>query len=346
MRLDSRPLVHLALIAVTAGVLLHANLAWGEELRNPIGIMLGGGGLDVQQRIAAARELGVTMVRPWDISLEEWTGRHSDAETFIKAGFKIILTIRNNGQGGPPPRPTSPPNDLDAYMQKLGEVLDVHRPELLVVENEENSGLYYLGTPKQYGAELKAACAVAHRKGIKCTNGGMVSSLVATLVWSHYRDRREAAKAEDFLRRTTSQSQQKMLRTIDGQHRIGEAIAKGKALLTEYRTAGIDYVNFHWYLPDPTALGEAVEFLKAETGLQPISNEMGQHDADPGTVGSLLAKALELRLPYVIWFSLDRPDAKALQETDGTLRVNGLAFKSLVRGMTEGMSGPRPPPPQ
>lgn len=309
--------------------------AWAAEPPAPaIGVMLGGGGLNLSQRIAVTRELGVALVRPWDISLEEWNGHHGDTDAFTQAGFRIVMTVRHNGRGGAPPRPTSPPTDLTLFKRKLGEALDLYRPELLVVENEENSVLHYLGTPKQYGTELKAACEVAHTKGIKCANGGLASSLVATLVWSHYRDGREAAKAAEFLRRTTSTPQQKMLRTVDGQQRIGEAIAKGKALLAEYKAAGLDYINFHWYVADPSALAETVEFLKAETGLQPMTNEMGQSMTDAAAVTSLLGKAMELGLPYVIWSSVDRPDAKALQNPDGTLRESGLAFQQLIRNAT------------
>ena len=312
----------------------------------PIGVMLGGSGMDGPTRIATARDLGVSIIRPFDLTLDEWNGRHADTDAFTKAGFRIVLTVHNNGRSTPSPRATSPPTDLAAYQQKLGEVLETYRPELLAVENEENSALYYLGTPKQYGAELKAACEVAHSKGIKCTNGGLASSLIASLVWSRYRDRREAAKAEDFLRRTSSPSQQKMMGTGGGQHRIGEAIAKGKALLAEYKAAGLDYVNFHWYIPNPAALAEAVEFLKSETGLQPITNEIGQQTVDAAAVAPLLAKAMELGLPYVVWSSVDRPDAKALQNPDGTLRNNGLAFKASVRERVGQPSGQPPAPAQ
>lgn len=354
MRRHLRPPIHLTLLLtliltlITLGAccVFLTDTVWGEELRNPFGVMLDGSGVDTPTRIVAARELGVTYFRPGDISLEDWNGKHGETEVFLNAGFKVMMTVRNNGKTGPPSRPTSPPKDLDAYKKKLGEVLDTYRPELLVVENEENSGLYYLGTPKQYGTELKAACEVAHSKGIACTNGGMASSLVATLVWSHYRGRREAARAEDFLRRSSNRSQQKMLRTIEGQHRVGEAITKGKALLAEYKAAGVDYVNFHWYISDPAALGEAVAFLKAETGLQPITNEIGLHDEDPAAVAALLGKALELRLPYALWFSLDRPDARALHNPDGTLRATGLAFKKFVQEKGRGTAAGESPPAQ
>ncbi len=307
---------------------------FAEPPSTTFGVMLGGKEADAAGRVVVARALGVTMVRPLDLSLAEWAGTHEDTSAFLKAGFKVVLTVRHNGKGLPLPKPASPPKDLEAYQKKLGDVLDAYRPELLVVENEENSALYYLGTPKHYGAQLKAACAVARRKGIKCTNGGLGSSLAATLVWSHYRDRREGGRAEDFLRRTSDPSQQKMLRTVEGQRRIGEAIMKGKALLAEYQSAGLDYLNVHWHIPDPAALAETVAYLKAETGLQPIITEMGQRDTGPVTVTALLGKAVELGLPYVVWLSVDRPDAKALHEPNGALRENGRAFQEFVRKET------------
>ncbi len=55
--------------------------------------------------------------------------------------------------------------------------------ENLVVENEENSSLFYIGSPETYAEQLRAACRAAHQEGVPCTNGGLVSSLVALLVW-------------------------------------------------------------------------------------------------------------------------------------------------------------------
>ena len=150
MRRPSRPPIHLSLLSLplilplialgATGVFL-ANAVWGEDLRHPFGVMLDGSGLDTPTRIATARELGVGIFRPWDIILDEWTGRHGDTEAFLKAGFTIIMTVRNNGKGGPPPKPTSPPKDLDAYKKTLGEVIETYRPELLVVEHEGRGAL-------------------------------------------------------------------------------------------------------------------------------------------------------------------------------------------------------------
>lgn len=316
---------------VLAAALLAAPSRAADGPANPIGLMLGGDGLATPKRHALAHDLGAVFFRPWDISLADWTGRHGETAAALAAGFRVILTVRNTGKGGPPPVPTQPPTDLAAYRKRLGEVLEVYRPEVLVIENEENSILFWSGTPEEYGAELKAAAAVAHAQGVKVTNGGLVSSLVAALVWDRYRARKQDAQAEDFLRRATTPEQYAQMQNPHGRERAEAAIARGKALLAADRVAGIDYVNFHWYGADPQALAEAVAFLEAETGLPAMTNEVGQHDEEPETVRKLLAKILELKLPYAIWYSVDRPDSRALQNGDGTLRPNGEAFRAFLR---------------
>ncbi len=105
--------------------------------------------------------------------------------------------MRNDGRR----QATSPPRDLAAFQRTLGQVLDRYRPALLVVENEENSALFYDGTSEDYAAELKAACQVAHQKGIPRTDGGLVSTLVALVVYDHYRE--SGQEAQDFAPRSS-----------------------------------------------------------------------------------------------------------------------------------------------
>ncbi|MDQ7844203.1 MAG: hypothetical protein QN141_12840 [Armatimonadota bacterium] len=290
------------------------------------GVMLGASGMGVEQRIAVARTLGVRYVRPNDIRIPAWRGADPEAAAFAQAGFGIVLTVRNAAAG--PLRPAAPPADLAAFQRAVGEILDTHRPALLVVENEENSALFYRGTPQEYGAELRAACAVARARRIPCTNGGLVSGLVALLVYEGYREDGDPARAEEFARRAFTPSQRARLNSPQ----VREQVARGRALLGEYRAAGADYLNFHWYIADPQALREAAAYLRRQTGLPLVTNEIGQHDDDPRTTTALLHAAAELGLPYVVWFSIDAPQARALMNPDGTLRPPGQAFRAFLAG--------------
>ncbi len=289
--------------------------------QNPFGLMLPSRLVRSSQGMQIAKALGAVYFRPASIFLDQWNGTCPECDIALNAGLKLVLTVRNSG-----PLPTSPPSDLAAYQRTLGEVLDKYRPVVLAVENEENSALFYTGTPEDYGAQLKAACQVAHQKGIPCTNGGLVSALVALLVYNHYLETGQSATAQDFAARTLTPEQQQQLNSA----RAREQIDKGKALLQAYRAAGVDYVNFHWYIADTRALGEAVAYLRAQTGLPLITNEIGQFTDDPNQTTAVMAKIVELGLPIAVWFGLDGPQARGLVNLDGSLRPTGEAFKRFI----------------
>ncbi len=290
---------------------------------NPFGVMLPPAlARSPKAMVQVAQDLGVAYLRPEAIFLDRWDGSCPPCEAALQGGLGLVLTVRNGGG----PSPSMPPSDLDAYRQRLGRVLDRYRPALLVVENEENSALFYSGSPEQYGQELRAACQVAHQRGIPCTNGGLVSSLVALLVYQHYLERGQADAARSFAARAFDPRQREEL----GSALARQQLEKGRALLAQYRAAGADYVNFHWYIADAAALGEAVAYLREATGLPVVCNEMGQHNDDPRVTTALMEQALSLGLPIVVWFGLDGPQARGLMEPDGTLRPTGEAFRGFL----------------
>ncbi len=290
--------------------------------QNPFGVMLPSRLVRSSQGMQVAKALGVVYFRPSSVFLDQWKGTCPECDIALKAGLKLVLTVRNSG-----PLPTSPPRDLLAYQHTLGQVLDKYRPAVLVVENEENSNLFYTGSPEEYAAQLKAACEVAHKRGIPCTNGGLVSSLVALLVDDHYRQKGQTEAAQDFLSRAFTAEERRLLNSP----RAWEQLARGRALLSVYRAAGADYVNFHWYIADAKALEEAVAFLKEQTGLPVLTNEIGQRTDDPNQTTAVMGKVGELSLPIAVWFGLDGPRARGLVNLDGSLRPTGEAFKRFIQ---------------
>ncbi len=195
-----------------------------------------------------------------------------------------------------------------------------------MVENEENSRLFYTGSPEEYRAQLIAACQVAHQKDIACTNGGLASTLVALLVYDHYLETKRLSAAQDFAARTLAPEQRRQFASA----RAYAQIAKGKALIQAYRMAEVDYVNFHWYIADSRALEEAVSYLRSQTGLPVITNEIGQFTDDPDQTTAMMAKIVELGLPFAVWFGLDGPKARGLVNRDGSLRPTGEAFRRFI----------------
>lgn len=290
--------------------------------QNPFGVMLPSKVVRTPEGMEVAKALGAVYFRPSSIFLDQWKGSSTECDIATKVGLKLVLTVRNSG-----PLPTAPPKDLSVYQRTLGEVLDKYRPALLVVENEENSALFYTGTPEEYAKQLKAACEVAHQKGISCTNGGLVGTLVAFLVYDHYLQTQQTAKAKDFASRVFTPELQRRLDS----HEAKEQIRKGKALLSAYKEARIDYVNFHWYFADTQALEETVAYLKEQTGLPVITNEIGQWTDDPQQTTAVMSKIVELGLPIAVWFGLDGPKAKGLVNLDGSLRPTGETFQRFIK---------------
>ncbi len=290
--------------------------------QNPFGVMLPSRLIRSSKGMQIAKELGVVYLRPSAIFLDEWNGTCPECDIALRAGLQLVLTVRNNNRG----QATSPPRNLAAYQQTLSQVLDKYRPVVLVVENEENSSLFYTGTPEEYAAQLKAACQVAHEKRIPCTNGGLVGTLTALLVYDHYLKSGQFSKAQDFASRVFTPDLRRHLNS----QRAKEQIRKGKALLSAYRTAIVDYVNFHWYFANLRALEEAVAYLRKQTGFPVITNEIGQFTDDPEQTTEVMGKIVELRLPIAVWFGLDGPRARGLVNLDGSLRPTGKAFMQFI----------------
>ena len=300
---------------------------------NPFGVMIGAPlGMSLNTKMQAAKQLGVTYYRPTTaIFLDKWNGTCKECAAASRNGLRLILTIRNGGGHG---NPSTPPKDEKAYLQQVSEILDTHKPEVLVVENEENSmELFYTGTPQEYHRELKIACDLAHSKNSKCTNGGLVSSLVIGLVYDNYIQNGQLQKAEQFLDKALTS--EKLTEFKSQQTKVEMQITRGKGLLTGYKSAGADYVNFHWYSDSPEALAEAKVYIEQVTGLPAISNEIGQQkNVDPNQVTSLMNKVVELKIPIAVWYSVDtltHGQAKSLTDLNGTLRENGIAFQEFIQ---------------
>src|SRR3990172_2434787 len=292
-------------------------------LANPFGLMLQAPGMSIGERITMVQELGAIYFRPNSVFLDRWDGSCEECRSAEDAGLIVVLTIRANVG---PLNPTDPPTDLETYRQILEEVIGQNPPLILAVENEENSTTFYSVDPIQYAEELEVACQVSHVYAVPCTNGGMVSKLVALLVWNSYIEEGDISAADSFRQRVFTPEEQAQLDSANVQGQI----VKGKQLLDVYRDGPNDFVNIHWYIPDTLAFSEAVEFMSHKTGKQVITNEIGQQDLFPQTVTGLMGAVVDLQIPYAVWFSIDGPKAYALMNDDGSLRPGGIAFQEFT----------------
>lgn len=299
---------------------------------NPFGTMTGN-----VAYVPLAADLGVKYYRPLSISTTNWDGTCAECDAAITQGMSLILTVRNqSGQ-----TPAAAPADLGSYMNVLTQIVTKYKPAILVIENEENSNLFYASTPSEYLAQLSAGCKAAHQAGIKCTNGGLVSELVVFMTAQDMLDKGQTSQADEFIKVTIGDKLESRygMSQVDAAQLLAlpavvSQVNKGRALIAGYKKAGADYVNFHWYVADTTALSTAKKYVEAASGLSAITNEVGQQgNTDAAQVTAVMQKIVELKIPVAVWFSMDIQGfggAKSLFDSNGTLRSNGEAFGNFI----------------
>lgn len=295
---------------------------------NPFGIMTWGNNNDTKMQIA--KDLGAKYYRPLAVILDNNPLSCTECQAAKAQGFKLILTVRANGGRG---IPTVPPTDWDNFRNILSQVLDEYEPEILVIENEENSDTFYTGTAQQYLEELRVGCEVAHSKNIKCTNGGLVSKLVVVLVSESYKP--DTNKADDYLRRALTPEDYGTVSASIGLPVWTDQIQIGQELLAGYKANGADFVNFHWHQENAETIPEAVTYLgTASQGLPVINNEISpQKSNSPEQVRSFMQTALNVNWPYTIWYSNDDDGiggATALTSKSGVLNDSGIAYQQFI----------------
>ena len=321
-----------------------------SQADNPFGIMVNktdGIALGVHNEIGVAKTLSAKYVRS-AIVLSQWTGSNGYYDSILANGVKPVTNLNwGNQNSGTVPFLTAA--ELGSYTSVMEQVLTKYRPEVVVIENEETNLNYHSGSMQQYIAMLTAAIPVAHGKGLKITNGGITGE-AAYLVWQDYMTTGQTAKADDYAKRTFPPSVYASLPTLSVY--LQTKMKMADTLLTAYKSMNLDYLNFHWY-GDPRqpnngpynpavdtthintqSLAELIDYLKRKTGKTIITNEIGEKYYSPGYVTDILQVTLDLKLPYVLWYSgdgEDRFDAKGLHSGNGALRPAGYAYQDFMR---------------
>jgi hypothetical protein len=262
--------------------------------------------------------------------------RVSDAQA---QGFEVMLTTTNGAF------PAGPPADVPAYQAKLGQALVDHPTPVVAIENEPTADKFYSGTPEQYLGELAAAIPVAHARGTKISDGGLVSAGVQLATWEDLWLHQGCAAADHYAAiafpasRIGGQVISDVPSCADPNRPILGSNPKALQVLNDtntliagFRSLPVDYVNFHWYQSTPEAMQATVEFLRRATGKQVVTNEIGQFDTSPDTLRGLLDMAAKLHIPWVTWFASDGSGgAMGLFNPDNSIRSNGLAFRDFVQ---------------
>ena len=304
---------------------------------------------DKQMQVAKA--LGVNYVRT-KIDIQGWDGTSEAYEAATNAGLKVLLNINygvpRNAAGEHDPVPF--PTDMNAYTKSLNSILNKYKPELVVIENEEDNPNYHEGSADDYINQLKTAIPLVHSKGLKVANGGITVREICLIIVDDYMQRGEKEKAMNFAQKAFPANFAARLGTgnMMKNPQISRQVEFGRKIIEAYKTLDLDYVNFHWYEPvqargkgqdasavsfDPETFGFVVNYLKTKTGKPVMSNEYGVLETSAELVKSLLKAVKDNGLSYAIFYSADGGPGKAiaLQNAGGDLRDNGKAFRDFIK---------------
>lgn len=284
--------------------------------------------------------------------LTNFTGSIPTYESYVNNGLKVLLNVTSKVTSFS--EPAGPYiTDTVFYRQKLVQLLNTYKPEVLVIENEEANSSYYTGTAQEYINLLNIAIDECNKRTIKVTNGGFTARMSKLLVWDYYTSTGQVTKASEYAKRVfpdTLLNSVGVAGYLSSNSQVRATFDKAKLLLNEYKLNKMTYLNIHWYEPAkegdfPTAnldniansdmigFQETVEVFRLITQKPVITNEIGQFNLKGTLTTDILQKCYDLNLPYVIWYSGDGPklgDAKALYNGSGILRESGTAFKTFI----------------
>ncbi len=282
------------------------------------------------------------------IVMENWTGQNKEYEYFTGLGFKTLLNIHNTA--ATKDDPSFYTKDTVAYKLLLDEILTKYSPEVVLIENEPGNFQKHKGPVQDYLNQLRAAMTIVHKHGLKGADGGFSTRPITFLVYRYYYNRGEYAKADDFANRCIPRKYMFNLANPGRDEKFEKDINKWDSLIQGYKNIPLDYVTVHLYepiryrgeddasalsqfisTPTPGAFQEISDYILAETGKPMICNEMGQLNLDSALVSGMQKVCNQVKMPYVIWFSGDWgiDNSYALNELDGIIRSNGIAFRNF-----------------
>ncbi len=331
-------------VAVTAG-------DTSSSLATRFGVMVaksGGRNIPPERQAQIVKALGVNYTRA-KIDIKTWNGSSNACDAYTAAGLKFLLNVNyavpRNAVGDHNPVPF--PTDMAAYSNALNSILDKYKPEVLVVENEEDNPLYHTGSAEDYLTELKTAIDIAHKRGIKVTNGGITVREVCLIVYDDLMQKGRKKEAMDFVTKAAPPALVQRVQNTNNKM-IQRQIEFGRKILAAYKTLDLDYVNFHWYEPvkmrgkggdadfDAAIFSYVADYIKTATGKPVMSNEFGVLQPSPELVKNILHAVRNAGLAYGIFYSADggtegSGKAVALQDAGGNLKENGVAFRDFIK---------------
>jgi hypothetical protein len=305
-----------------------------------IGVLVNSEFLDIYQKpVIVADSLKSGYVRDAiniDVFLDK--GKSNSYEANLAKGLGVIVNINSVQQNtGAQPFLT----DTALYADRLDLIFSkYHEMKVAVPDNEPFNRNYHTGPMQLYCNMQMVFARVAHKYGVKCSDGGMYRIPLEILAYRYFDSTKQFASRDS-------------LSLLMAKGYVKAAITKGldadmeqkvfeQFLILNTDKLMFDYANVHMYQDsqDTSLTTEKIKglltylqkYVREYAGLPLITNEFGQrHNTDSTVVRDLLRHVTKLNMPYALWFSGDdgNAGAMALTNKDGSLRLNGVAFRNF-----------------
>lgn len=247
-------------------VVTYPETKWGAKLQGK-----------VPEQIEAAKKLGITHIRPNSIELKSYNGDISGIKQWYDAGFKIVLNVNWSSAN---PAPFAKGKDLETFKEKFEQLVNDagSMVEMYVIENEETNTTFYdyvNYTVDDYLAELQAAVDICEKSGKQITDGGLHIKIIEQIMLGNL-------KKDNVIR----------------QNRCIEYFS--------YLNYDKFFINTHIEFADNQYSADlilnAIEYLRAQTGHDVVSNEWHTEKCTPSFVQKAVNEWVKAKIKYcMIW---------------------------------------------
>lgn len=291
-------------------------------------------GLSTDTQIKVLKDLGVIYTRS-AVNLQTWKGHDVDIEKFNAVGIKVVLDIKTSTQD-----PThSFATNLTTYRDQVASVFKKYKPAFACCENEETNKNFHKVDIDAYLRELEVFSSVCAEFGVECADGGIGTQGLCYWIYKTKTD----DDAQSWMASTFSPEMRAATLYPDKHIEAVTYLNWIDQLLNGFKgNKNLTHVNVHLYEP-MNSVGDGIspfegaykvisDFISDRCGKKTMTNECGQHNDNTILVRKMLGNLRRAGFTHAIWYSGDGPSgpAIALNNSDGSLRPNGEAYKKKV----------------
>jgi len=259
-------------------------------------------GLSTDQKMVLYNKLEIQYVRA-QLTLKNFKGGIGGPQKLSNNGFKVILNLNWSlvPKKGDDKTPTTWPQDMNLYKQKLGEVLSKYKPDVAVIENEPTVDIFHKGPVEDYITELKNAIQVCKQYGVTVADGGIHVPLI--------------------------------LQVRDGNLNNENAV-EVKKLIAAYKTLDLDYVNIHCHGGDTYTQGsfeKAADYIRQQTGKPVICNEFSLAKSSTSLLKDMVNGLKQGDYKIALIFSANGDDRSVPLNKGTDLLPLGIDYRDMIK---------------